>query len=160
MKSLVVYYSRTGNTRFVAELVAKHLGADIEEVIDHKNRKGILGWLSAGKDARLRKETQISPSEHDPCNYELIVVGSPVWGGSLTPAIRTYLRKHDLSGKKVAIFNTNMLNERINTFKEIKELINQEPVSQAVFSRVSMNMKRIEENVKTWCGGLNKLAQR
>ena len=47
MKVLVVYYSRTGNTRFVAETIAQSLEADIEEIKDRKNRMGIFGFLRA-----------------------------------------------------------------------------------------------------------------
>jgi flavodoxin len=47
MKTLVVYYSRTGKTRFVAERVASELKADIEEVVDLKNRSGRFGFLKA-----------------------------------------------------------------------------------------------------------------
>jgi len=43
LKSLVVYYSRTGNARFVAETIAAEIGADVEEVVDMKKRSGPLG---------------------------------------------------------------------------------------------------------------------
>ena len=43
MKSLVVYYTRTGNARFVAETIAAEIGSDVEEVIDLKKRTGALG---------------------------------------------------------------------------------------------------------------------
>jgi len=42
LKSLVVYYSRTGNTRFVAEKIAKEIGADFEEIVDKKKRYKFL----------------------------------------------------------------------------------------------------------------------
>ena len=45
MKVLVVYYSRTGNTKFVAEAIAQSLEADIEEIKDGKNRMGVFGFL-------------------------------------------------------------------------------------------------------------------
>ena len=51
MKSLVVYYTRTGNTKFVAETIAAELGSDIEEVVDIKKREGTLGYMSASRDA-------------------------------------------------------------------------------------------------------------
>ena len=51
MRVLVVYYSRTGNTRFVAEAVAQSLEADIEEIKDGKNRMGIFGFLRCGYEA-------------------------------------------------------------------------------------------------------------
>ena len=62
MKVLVVYYSRTGNTRFVAEAVAQSLKADIEEIRDRKNRMGIFGFLRCGYEAIFKKLTDIEVS--------------------------------------------------------------------------------------------------
>ena len=104
MKSLVVYYSRTGNAKFVAETVAAELGSDIEEVIDLKKREGKLGWMSAGRDASSGEQTEIAPPTRNPKDYDLVVVGTPVWAWSPSAAIKTYLAKNDLSGKKVALF--------------------------------------------------------
>jgi len=47
MKTLVVYYSRTGKTKFVAEKIAVELKADVEEVVDLKSRSGRFGFLKA-----------------------------------------------------------------------------------------------------------------
>ena len=58
MKVLVVYYSRTGNTRFVAEAIAQSLEADIEEIKDGKNRMGVFGFLRRGYEA-IFKNLQI-----------------------------------------------------------------------------------------------------
>jgi len=106
MKSLVVYYTRTGNAKFVAETIAAELGSDIEEIVDLQKRAGKLGWMMAGKDASQEKQTQIGPASRVPQDYDLIVIGTPVWAWKPTPAIRTYIAKNDLSGKKVALFFT------------------------------------------------------
>ena len=58
MNTLVVYYSRTGKTKFVAEKVATKLKAEIEEVLDLKNRSGRIGFLKAGYDATRGNETK------------------------------------------------------------------------------------------------------
>ncbi len=60
MKSLVVYYTRTGNTKFVAETIAAELVSDMEEVVDLKKREGTLGYMSASKDATGGKLTEIA----------------------------------------------------------------------------------------------------
>ncbi len=104
MKSLVVYYTRTGNAKFAAETVAAELGSDIEEIVDLKKRAGKPGWISAGKDSTQEKETQIAPTKLVPADYDLIVLGTPIWAWRPTPAIRTHIAKNDLSGKKVALF--------------------------------------------------------
>ncbi len=104
MKALVVYYTLSGNSRFVAETIASELGADLEEVIDLKKRQGKLAFLSNGRDAGQGKETEIAPIKQNPADYDLVIIGGPIWNKSPTPAIRTYLGKTDLSGKKVGIF--------------------------------------------------------
>ena len=63
LKTLVVYYSRTGNARFVAQTIAAEVGADIEEVIDQKKRSGPIGFFTGGSDARRGKETKISAND-------------------------------------------------------------------------------------------------
>jgi flavodoxin len=104
MKSLVVYYSRSGNARFVAQTIAAELGSDVEEVVDLKKRGGAWGFLLGGFDATRGKETKIGETKKILADYELVVVGTPVWSSRPTPAIRTYLREKDFSGLKVALF--------------------------------------------------------
>jgi flavodoxin len=73
MNTIVVYYYRTGKTRFVAEKVASELKADIEEVVDLKNRSGRLGFLKAGYDATRGNETKIGETQNSPSAFDLIV---------------------------------------------------------------------------------------
>jgi flavodoxin len=157
MKSLVVYYSRTGKTKLVAEAIAAELGSDIEEIIDLKNRDGKIGWMGATRDASSEKETQIAPPKKVPSDYDLIIIGTPVWAFNLTPAIRTYLKKNDLTGKKVALFFT--LGIRLGqTVEKTKSLM---PNSQfagelAVITSTQSN-EEIKKKALTWCNNLNSL---
>jgi flavodoxin len=151
-KVLIVYYSRTGNTRFVAEKIAGKLEADIEEIIDRKNRRGAIGWLRAGMDATRRKETEIEETKHSPSEYDLIVLGSPVWNKRIPPAMRTYINKNDLSKKKIAFFNTNYSDDTINTFSIMSELAkNQNPIAHLVVSKVQKNRMEAERKAEDWC---------
>src|SRR5512136_2464587 len=70
MKTLVVYYTRTGNSKFAAETIAAELGADIEEVVDLKKRQGRLAFLPNGRDAMQGKETQIAEAKRTPNDYD------------------------------------------------------------------------------------------
>jgi len=81
MRTLVVYYTRTGNTKFAAETIAAEIGADIEEVVDLKNRQGKLAFISSGRDAMQGKETEIAQTKRTPTDYDLIIIGQPVWAG-------------------------------------------------------------------------------
>ena len=151
MKSLVVYYSRTGNTRFVAEKIAEKLGADIEEIVDKKKRSGMIGWLRAGRDATREKETEIEQTKYSPSDYDLIILGAPVWNKRVPPAMRTYLNKNDLSNKKTALFNTSDSGED-STFSAMRELAkNQNPVAQLVVRKPLKNKEEAERKVEEWC---------
>lgn len=79
MKTLVVFYSRTGKTRKVAMELATSLGADVEELIDQKNRMGIIGYIKSGRDAIWKKRARLQQTEKDPSAYDLVVLSTPVW---------------------------------------------------------------------------------
>ena len=155
MKTLTVYYTRTGNARFVAEMIAAEVGADIEEVIDQKKRSGILGYLSGGRDARQGKETEIAPTTKSPADYDLIIVGTPVWAGRPTPAITTYLKKNDLSGKKVAVFFTQG-GKKPQGIDQIKALMpNSECIGEFSIVKALSNKEESEKQITDWCRILN-----
>ena len=151
MKSLVVFYSRTGNARFVAQTIAAEVGADIEEVIDLKKRSGVIGFLRAGADARRGKETKIAPTQKSPADYELIIVGTPIWGGRPTPAITTYLMKNNLSGKKVAVFFVQG-GKGSKGIEQTKALIpNSSYLGEVSIVNALRNKEETERQIMEWC---------
>jgi flavodoxin len=154
MKSLVVYYSRTGKTKFVAETIATELGSDIEEIVDLKSREGKIGWMSATRDASSEKETPIAPTKQAPKDYDLIIIGTPVWAFNLTPAIRTYIKNNDLSAKKVALFFTFGI--RLGqTVEKTKSLMpNSQFVGELAVKTSTQNNEEIKTKVFGWCSFL------
>ena len=151
MKSLVVYYTRTGNARFVAETIAAEIGSDVEEVVDMKKRSGVLGYLSGGKDARQGKETQIAPSKKSPADYDLIIVGTPIWAARPTPAVTTYLKKNNLSGKKVAVFFTQG-GKKPQGIEQIKALMpNSEYTAELTLVSPLKSKEESEKQIIEWC---------
>jgi flavodoxin len=151
LKSLVVYYTRTGNARFVAETIAAEIGADVEEVIDLKKRTGVLGYLSGGSDARRGKETEIASTKKSPAEYDLVIVGTPVWAGRPAPAILTYLKKHDFADKKVAVFFTQG-GKKPQAIDETKALIpNSECIGELTLINALENKVESEKQIVDWC---------
>jgi len=158
MKTLVVYYSRTGKTRFVAEKVASELKAEIEEVVDLKNRSGRFGFLKAGYDATRGNETEIGETQKSPKDFELIVVGTPVWNSRPVSAISTYLKRNDFAGKKVAVFCTNDGMGKEKAVERTKALIsNGNIVGELVVSKVLENREENENKISDWCSKLSSL---
>ena len=142
MKSLVAYYSRSGNTKFVAEKIAEQLNADLCEGIDKKNREGKLAYLTSGRDAMREKLTEIEISKPVE-DYDFVVVGSPVWAGKIAPAIRTFLVKNDFSNKQVAFFVTLGGDKPEKTMQNIKETIKPKSlVGELAISKALENKKK------------------
>jgi len=153
MKTLVIYYTRTGNAKFMAETIAAELRADMEEVIDLKNRQGKLAFLPAGRDAMRGKETEIAQTKRTPNDYDLIIIGQPVWAGSPTPAIRTYLNKNALSGKKVALFFSDTSVEAVEKTKAL--MPNSTFVGELHLSAKEFgNKEETKRKVAEWCNTL------
>jgi len=127
MKTLVVYYSRTGCTKEVGDAIAKILEADIEVLKDTKNRNGIIGWLRAGRDASMKKPAEIEKTKKDPSKYDIVIIGTPVWAGNMTPAVRTYLTQNGDKLKEVAFFCTMGGNDPRKVFESMSELCDENP---------------------------------
>ncbi len=91
MKALIVYYSHSGTTRRVVEELKSLLSADVEEITDHKNRGGPIGFLQSGREAKNEETPEIDKPIRDPSGYDLVVVGTPVWASKMASPVRTYL---------------------------------------------------------------------
>jgi len=106
-KTLIVYYSLTGNTKFIAESIKDEIDADIlgikpvKELDSEKSSRFFWG----GFQSTMKKKPKLEPFDINPLDYDLIILGTPVWAWNFTPPIRTFISKHDLSGKKVAIWS-------------------------------------------------------
>ena len=107
MKTIVVYYSRTGCTRLVAERLAQSLHADLVELKEQTDRRGMWGFIKGGYDAFRRHPTALVPVDTDLSTYDLVVAGSPVWAGTLCPAVRTFLQAAAPSIQRAAFFCTH-----------------------------------------------------
>jgi flavodoxin len=87
MPICIIYHSETGNTRRVAEEVARATGADLVEVKDLAHYSRIGRYLKGAPRANRGERDAIEPSVIDVTAYDTIAVGSPVWSGHPTPAI-------------------------------------------------------------------------
>lgn len=138
MKALVIYYSRSGNTRKVAEAIAEALRADVEveleEIVDTKKRKGVFGFIVAGKDAALKRTTTIEPIKADLSSYDLVVIGTPVWAGTVASPVRTFLSKHGSNVKQSAFFCTTGGTGIKGALRVMEELCGKTPAATLGFT--------------------------
>jgi flavodoxin len=104
---LVAYYSLSGSTARVARDIATRMGADIESIQDPGHGVGFFAYLKDSLDALRSVPAKIGPLVKDPGDYALTIIGTPVWAGRITPAVRSYLRQTQGRLGKVAFFVTS-----------------------------------------------------
>ena len=156
MRTLVAYYSRSGNTRFVAEKIAECLSAELCEVIDKKSRKGRLAFVTGGYESKRKKLTEIEVSKTID-NYDLIIIGSPVWADGITPAIRTFIEKNIFSNKQIAVFVTLKGDNPEKALENMKEaIIPQIPLDELGLTDDLKNKEESERQIIDWCNKIQK----
>ena len=106
-KPLIVYYSLTGNTQFIAEAIKGVIDADILALkpVKELNPEKSSRFFWGGYQANMKKKPNLEPFDINPLDYDLIILGFPVWSWTFSPPTRTFITKYDLSGKKVALWS-------------------------------------------------------
>jgi flavodoxin len=109
MKKLVVYYSFEGNTRLVAQAIARAVDADLLELrpIHPVRTKGFGKYVWGGAQVVMGRAPELAPWPLKPSDYDVIYIGTPVWAFSMAPPLRTFFRQAELLGKAVALFCTH-----------------------------------------------------
>jgi flavodoxin len=157
---LVAFYSRSGNTKKVAESIGKALRCDTEEILDAKNRAGIWGFIVSGFDATFNKLTTIRPIKRDPSAYDLVIVGSPVWNNAVSAPIRTYLTQYRDRLKGVAFFSTQYSRGSGRPLQQMEDIVGKKPVGLLALSAHDLDHERYETKVRAFAEQLRaKLAR-
>lgn len=123
-KILIVYLSRTNNTKAIAEIIHDKVGGDLvpielekpypsvyKQIVEQVSQENDKGYLPPLK-------TKIGNIEE----YNTVFVGFPTWGMQLPPPVKSFLTQYDLSGKTVIPFNTNAGYGTGSSFETVKKL--------------------------------------
>jgi len=122
-KAIILYYSRTGDTRVVAGTIREALDCDLQEIKDLKDRSGIKGFWGGMKDVTDKVKAEIKPEKLNLDSYDLIVICSPCWGMHFTPAITTFMSTIDFKDKIVVLGAVARMDMKQEKRDEIKKEI-------------------------------------
>lgn len=109
MKTLVVFYSYSGNTKSIARIIAQEIGCDLAEIETVRPYKGDYNAVVKQGQQEVNRGfmPEIMPLGVDIASYDRIILGSPVWWYTFAPAMHTFLHQNNLSQKIVYPFATN-----------------------------------------------------
>jgi flavodoxin len=154
MQALVVYYSRTGHTKKVGDDLAKALPGDVEELVDTANRAGPVGWLMSGREGSGRKLAKLQPVKKDPANYDIVVIGTPIWAANMSSPVRTYITENKEKFKNVAFFCTEGSKGSEKAFAEMEEVIGKKPKATLTVTVAELKSGSAADKVKKFAGDI------
>lgn len=131
---LVVYHSRTGYTRRVALDLAERLGADLDVIRIVQPMHGPVGYAMCAVEALAGLAPALRRQAKDPADYDLVVVGTPVWFWSLASPVRSWLESFSRRGRRFAFFCTMGGSGAGRVFATMKEMTGRAPLATLALS--------------------------
>ncbi|MEJ5961512.1 flavodoxin [Pedobacter immunditicola] len=168
-KILIVYLSRTNNTKAIAQLIQKNVGGTlvalelvkpypenykaIVEQVANENATGFLPPLKTKID--------------NIGDYDVVFIGFPTWGMQLPPPMKSFLNQYDLKGKIIIPFNTNAGYGIGSSFETLKKLSPNSKVLEGFSTKGGVERdgvyfvikgekeKQAQNEIKKWLGKLS-----
>lgn len=111
MKTVIIFYSFSDNTRRIAEFIQREILRENKEadILRLKPLREKKTFLAQAAQAFLKQSPELENNDRDYIldKYERIIIGSPVWALAPAPAVRSYLsRVKGIEGKKICVFFT------------------------------------------------------
>jgi flavodoxin len=123
-KILIVYLSRTNNTKAIAEIIHNNVGGklvalELEKPYPENYQATVQQVVKENEAGYLPPlKTKIDSIQ----NYDVVFVGFPTWDMQMPPPMKSFLHQYNLSGKTVIPFNTNAGYGVGSGFETVKEL--------------------------------------
>lgn len=155
MKALIVYYSLEGNTDLIAKRIAAETNADLLRLIPKKEYPsgGFKKYFWGGKSVVFGDKPDLEKYQVDLNKYDKIIIGTPIWAGSYTPPIKTFLSDNKLENKEIYLYACHLGGGALKCFTKLKdELKGNKFIATADFlDPKSKGSNNVEEQIKEFC---------
>ncbi len=133
-KILVAYYSYSGNTKAVAQQIARAVGADLFEINTVEPYPAAYGDLLDRAKEQIQSGTKpaLSGRVENMAQYDVVFIGSPNWWGTIAPAVSSFVSQYNWEGKTVAGFFTNGGGGMQNCERDLNKLLSGANVLEGV----------------------------
>ena len=154
-KTLVAYFSASGVTEKVAEMIAEVSGSDLYEIAPKvPYTTADLNWMDKKSRSSVEmadKSIRPKMAEGDAAieNYDTVVIGFPIWWYVAPTIVNTFLEAYDFSGKKIVLFATSGGSGFGNTVKGL-----QPSAPDAVITEGSLLNRGTKQEISEWVKSL------
>lgn len=152
-KKLVAYFSASGVTAKVADMLADAVGADIYEIRPEvPYSKADLNWMNKKSRSSIEMNDKtirpvIADKDAQIDQYDIIFLGFPIWWYVAPTIINTFLESYDFAGKKVILFATSGGSKFGKTVEELKISV---PASCEIIEGKLLNGKQTIPSIRSW----------
>jgi flavodoxin len=133
-RCLIAYYSLTGVTAKVALAIASRLPSDLEPIQDAKPRRGAGGHFRSVFEAVFKTTPGIAPASKKVADYDVVILGCPVWAQNMASPMRTYIRREGARIKRLGLFCTEIGSGGEAVVRQMAALTGRESVADLVLA--------------------------
>ena len=152
-KILVAYFSRSGNTREIANQIHKRVGGDIFEIVTVKPYPKVYRECTdlAKKELESNARPQLAKDVKNMTSYDVVFIGYPNWWGTIPMALFTFLEKYDFAGKIIVPFCTHEGSALGRSVQDITKLAPKAEILEGLAVRGG-SVKTAQNEVAAWLG--------
>lgn len=154
-KPLTIYFSQTGNTKKVAELIHSKVGGDILQIIPAKPYPDDYNTLVDMAKEELNKNVRpaIKNDIPDLSKYNVVFVGFPCWWGTMPMPVFTFLEQSGMDGKTIIPFDTHMGSGLGHSENDLKKICPDSKILKGLAIRGD-RVSEAEKDIVSWLKGL------
>jgi len=150
-KSLIAFFSYSGNTEIIANIIKENVGGELFQIKTVKsyptNYNGVVDKARQEQNANYRPELSIKVTSMD--SYDIIYIGYPNWCSTIPMAVFTFFESYDLSGKTIIPFCTHGGGGMGRSTTDIKKLCPNSNVLEGLAVRGS-SVNKARKDVPAW----------
>lgn len=155
-KTLIAYFSKTGNTQTVADMIADSTGGELflVETVDSYPESYDETVEIAAEELEQNARPALSTHVEDMSQYDVIYVGYPIWWGTMPMSMYTFLEEYDLSGKTIIPFATHAGSGMGTSQEDLTALLPDSTVLEGIAISGS-RAADAQADVEAWVDGLD-----
>ncbi|AAK81347.1 flavodoxin [Clostridium acetobutylicum] len=154
MKSLIVFYSLEGHTKFIADIIGNNLGSDLLELKPEKEipKTGFKKYFWGGKSAIFKEKPNLQNKIPSMDEYDTIIIGTPVWAGTYAPPINTFISSVQMKNKRIAFFACHGGGGAKKCFEKLEEALKGNTfIGEIEFKDPTENEReKVTKEIKDW----------
>ncbi|MBW5459256.1 MULTISPECIES: flavodoxin family protein [Clostridium] len=156
MKSLIVFYSLEGHTKFIADIIREELDCNLLQLKPEKEitKRGIGKFFFGGKSAIFNEKPSLKNQIPNLNEYDTIFIGTPIWAGRYTPAINTFVSENKIKEKNVAFFACHGGGGAKKCFDKLEQVLNDNTILGTIDFVDSQDEIEKREKVKQWLSSI------